>query len=102
MLRLRALVPLFIHICGVWSSCVGHCQELDGIDEGSSRRFAWIPGPLQTVEYWGVILPLQAFSGFRVDIDHLDVPHGVAMISDQETQNTPVPLSKKEIFFSGR
>ena len=70
----------------------GHCQDLDGIDERSTRAFASAPGPLQTVqraEYWGVILVLQAFSGRHVGIDNFDVLRRVAQISDQGTCEPP-------------
>ena len=59
----------------------GHAQDLDDSHEGSSHIFLGVLGPIQSVqraEYWGVILALQAYSGFHIGIDNLNVLRGVA------------------------
>ena len=47
----------------------GHAQDLDGRFEGSSQVFSETLGPVQCVqteEYWGVILALQAYAGTHI------------------------------------
>ncbi len=64
----------------------GHAQDLGDPHEGSSHIFSGVLGPIQSVqrvEYWGVILALQAYSGIHIGIDNLNVLRGVALSSQQ-------------------
>ena len=50
---------------------------------GCSHIFAGVTGPMQTVqgvEYWGVMLALQACSALHIGIDGLNVLGGVAAL----------------------
>ena len=72
-------------------------KTFDDPHEGSSHIFSGIPGPIQSVqraEYWGVILALQAHSGFHIGIDNLNVLRGVAALLSHRVPRSPLPLVK--------
>ena len=74
-----------------------YAQDLDDSHEGSSHIFSGVLGPLQSVqrvEYWGVILALQAYSGIHVGIDNLNVLRGVAALLSRNVPRSPLPLVK--------
>ena len=84
----------------------GHCQDLDGSDEGSPRLFVSVPGSPSNCPTSGilemVILAFQAFSGKHVGIDNLNVLRGVAGLIQQglDAMGSPFPQSNMVTSFN--
>ena len=80
-----------------------HCQVLDGTEEGSSRSFVPVPGPLQTVqraEYWESSLHCRLSLGYtKVSITSMS-SEGAAKLPDEGLDGIPLP-PRIGTYFSG-